>query len=294
MRVSLVVNPRSRRGRRFGAAVREQLTRMGIEPVAESAPGGPFDAIVVAGGDGTFARQISRAIELDVPIGIVPLGTFNDLARALTIPFDIDAACALIASGEIRRIDVARVNGFYYATEASVGISSRITKLQKSADKQRFGFAAIVLSALRALRFGRPFHAEIAYDGKRASLKTIQLTVANSESFGGFITVNDAAIDDGWLDLYAVEGEGFLTALRVLAAIFARKGRSAHGVRSFRSSAFLVSTRRRHRITADGEPAGTTPARFEILPAALRVFAPSLRNPRVTEQSRFARQAERT
>jgi YegS/Rv2252/BmrU family lipid kinase len=285
MRVSLVVNPRSRRGRRFGEAVREQLMRAGIEPVAESVPGRRFDAIVVAGGDGTFARQISRAIELDVPIGIVPLGTFNDLARTLAIPFDLGAACALIASGKTRRIDVARVNGVYYATEASVGVSSRITKLQKSADKQRFGFAAIALSALRAIRFARPFHAEVAFDSERASLKTIQLTVANSQSFGGFITVGDAAIDDGWLDLYAVEGEGFLTAMRVFSAIVSHQGRFAKGVHTFRSIAFSVNTRRRHRITADGEPAGTTPARFEILPAALRVFAPS--GLPATEQNRF-------
>jgi YegS/Rv2252/BmrU family lipid kinase len=275
MRVLLFVNPRSRRGRRLGNAVRAQLARNGIELVAESAAGAAIDAIVVAGGDGTFARHISRAIALDVPIGIVPLGTFNDLARTLAIPFDLAAACALIASGETRRIDVARVNGVYYATEASVGISSRIAKLQKPADKQRFGFVAIALSVLRAVRFTRPFHAQIAYDGGCASLKTIQLTVANSQRFGGFITVDDAAIDDGWLDLYAVEGVGLWGAIRVFAAIVSHQRRSAQGVRTFRSTAFLVSTRHRHRITADGEPAGTTPARFEILPAALRVFAPS-------------------
>ncbi|MGA2759827.1 MAG: YegS/Rv2252/BmrU family lipid kinase [Candidatus Cybelea sp.] len=290
MRVLLFVNPRSRRGRRLGAAVREELTRNGIESVAESAAGGHIDAVVVAGGDGTIARYISRAIELDVPLGIVPLGTFNDLARTLAIPFDLAAACALIASGKTRRIDVARVNGAYYATEASVGISSRIARLQKSADKQRFGFGAVALSVLRAVRFARPFRAEIAYDGKCASLRTVQLTVANGQSFGGFITVEDAAIDDGWLDLYAVEGAGLWPAIQVLAAIIARQGRSAQGVSTFRSTTFLVRTPRRHRITADGEPAGTTPAQFEILPAALRVLAPEL----VTEQNRFARQAEGT
>jgi diacylglycerol kinase (ATP) len=286
MRVSLVVNPRSRRGRRFGAAVRAQLARAGVEPVEESDRGGPLDAIVVAGGDGTFARQISRAIELDVPIGLVPLGTFNDLARTLSIPFDLGAACALIASGKTRRIDVARVNGVYYATEASVGISSRIAKLQKPADKQRFGLGAVLLSVLRAIRLARPFQAEIAYDGEHASVRTIQLTVANSQRFGGIITVDDAAIDDGWLDLYAVDGEGFLPLIGVFSAIVSHQGRFAKGLRTFRSTAFSVSTRRRHRITADGEPAGTTPARFEILRAALRVFA--------TEQNRSSRPAERT
>jgi diacylglycerol kinase (ATP) len=286
MRVLLFVNPRSRRGRRLAAVVRMQLTSNGIEPVAESAAGGRIDAIVVAGGDGTVARYISRAIELDVPIGIVPLGTFNDLARTLAIPLDLAQACALIASGRTRRIDVARVNGIYYATEASVGISSRIARLQKSADKQRFGFAAIALSILRAARFVRPFRAEIAYDGERVSLKTIQLTVANSQSFGGFITVDDAAIDDGRLDLYAVDVVGLWAAIRILVALVAHEGRSVDGVRTFRSTAFSVVTRRRHRITADGEPAGTTPARFEILPAAVRVFA--------TEQNRFVSPAERT
>lgn len=286
MRVLLFVNPRSRRGRRLAAVVRMQLTSNGIEPVAESAAGGRIDAIVVAGGDGTVARYISRAIELDVPIGIVPLGTFNDLARTLAIPLDLAQACALIASGRTRRIDVARVNGIYYATEASVGISSRIARLQKSADKQRFGFAAIALSILRAARFARPFRAEIAYDGERVSLKTIQLTVANSQSFGGFITVDDAAIDDGRLDLYAVDVVGLWAAIRILVALVAHEGRSVDGVRTFRSTAFSVVTRRRHRITADGEPAGTTPARFEILPAAVRVFA--------TEQNRFVSPAERT
>jgi diacylglycerol kinase (ATP) len=223
-----------------------------------------------------------------VPIGVVPLGTFNDLAHTLAIPFDLDAACALIASGESRRIDVARVNGFYYTTEASVGISSRVTSLQKTAAKQRFGLGAIVVSALRAFRYARPFCVEIAYDRERATLRTIQLTVANSQRFGGFITVDDAAIDDGVLDLYALEGEGFWPVVQAFAAIVAHRGRSATGVRAFRSTAFSVTTRRRHRITADGEPAGTTPAYFEILPQALRVFTPS------TEQNRFAPPAERT
>jgi YegS/Rv2252/BmrU family lipid kinase len=274
MRALLYVNTRSQRGRRLGSAVRAELARRGVEFVERVVESAAIDAIVVAGGDGTFSRCIPRALSLDVPIGLVPLGTFNDLAHTLEIPMDVSRACALISAGHTRRIDVARVNGVYYVNEASIGVSSRITKLQRTSDKQRFGFGAIVLSALQAMRFARPFHAEVVFDGRHERLKTIQLTVANSHHFGGFITVDDAAIDDGRLDLYAIEGGGFWPMVRVAAAVLGRRGGSVKGLRTYRSSGFFVDTRRRHRITADGEPAGTTPAHFEVLSAALRVFAP--------------------
>jgi diacylglycerol kinase (ATP) len=274
VRVRLVLNPLSRRGRQFGDAVREDLRRLHVEIVQEEAAPLPIDAIVVGGGDGTVARQIPHAIELGVPIGVVPLGTFNDLARTLGIPLDVAGACAAIAAGRTRAIDVARVNDVYYATEASIGISSRLARRQRPEEKQRFGVFAIAVSVLQSVRFARPFHADIVYDGTHARVRTIQLTVANAQRFGGVITVEDASIDDGWLDCYAVEIESLPQLLSVSGAILAGRRRSIRGLQTFRSTAFDVRTRHRHHVTADGEPAGTTPARFEIRQKALRVFAP--------------------
>ncbi|HEV3092633.1 MAG TPA: diacylglycerol kinase family protein [Candidatus Cybelea sp.] len=258
MRVLLAVNPNSRRGRRLGGAVRDELRGRGIEFV-ERAGGEPIDAIVVAGGDGTFSRLIPLALELGVPMGLVPLGTFNDLARTLAIPEDVARAIDVIAGGATRRIDVATVNGQYYVNEASIGLSSRLARLQRTADKQRFGFAAIVIGALNGLRFLRPFEVEFAYEGGQERLRTVQLTVANSNRFGKVITVENAGIDDGRLDLYVVESGGLLPV---------------RALRSFHSKAFAVATRRPRRITADGEPGGTTPALFRVIPGALRVYAP--------------------
>ncbi len=274
MRALLVVNPHSRRGDQVGDAVRIQLRRLGIDLIEDDAQAGDVDALVVVGGDGTLAGQIPRALALGVPVGLVPAGTFNDLARALALPFDVEGACAAIASGRTRRIDVARVNEAYYVTEASIGISSRLARMQKPTDKQRFGALAIVASALQAIRYARTFHADIAYDGKRKRFKTLQLTVANSGRFGGVVRVDEASIDDGWLDLYSIEIENFAHLVSVAAAIVAGKRRPARGLRTYRAKAFDVHTHRRHRITADGEPAGTTPARFEITPEALSVFVP--------------------
>jgi YegS/Rv2252/BmrU family lipid kinase len=271
--VRLVVNPRSRRGRLFADAVRDELAHRGVD-VTESPEHTTIDGIVVAGGDGTLVREAPRALAMDVPVGLVPLGTFNDLARTLGIPLDIAGACSVIAAGKARRIDIARVNGTYYVTEASIGMSSRLARRQRPEEKQRFGFFAIVASALTAARYARSFHAEISYDGKKDRLRAFQLTVANSQHFGGFITVEDAAIDDGRLDLYAVEIENARELLSVAGAILKRKSGFAQGLRTYRSSAFHVWTRRPHHISADGEPAGKTPAHFEVLPGALRVFVP--------------------
>ncbi len=274
MRVRLVVNPAARRATRLGDAVAAELHRLGIEVTEAESTSSAIDAIVVAGGDGTLAGQIPRALAIGVPIGLVPLGTFNDLARALEIPFSVEAACAIVAQGRTRPIDVARVNEAYYATEASVGISSRIARLQRSEDKQRFGFWAIFASIFAVARYARPFHVEIAFEGRRERLRAVQLTVANSQHFGGIITVDDAAIDDGWLDCYCVEVDSIAAFLSVARAIVTGRRHSAPGLRTFRARSFDVRMRRPHRITADGEPAGKTPARFEVLPRAVRIFVP--------------------
>ncbi|MFY9886599.1 MAG: hypothetical protein WAK15_17675, partial [Candidatus Cybelea sp.] len=96
----------------------------------------------------------------------------------------------------------------------------------------------------------------------------------NSQRFGGFITVDDASIDDGWLDLYSIEVNSVIEFYSLVAAIAAGRRQSSPGLRTFRSTAFDIRTRRPHRISADGEPAGTTPARFELLPRALGVLVP--------------------
>jgi diacylglycerol kinase (ATP) len=274
VRVRLVVNPASRRGSQLGDSVAAELRSLGIEVVGEEAPVQSLDAIVVAGGDGTMAGQIPRALAIGVPIGLVPLGTFNDLARTLRIPFDVEMACAIVAGERTRAIDVARVNDAYYCTEASIGISSRLARLQRPEDKQRFGFFAIVASLFQALRFARTFRVDLSYDGRRERLHAVQFTIANSEHFGGFITVDDAAIDDGWLDCYCVEVKSVLDFFSLLGAIVLGRRSSVRGLRTFRAPRFEVRTRRPHRITAYGEPAGETPAVFEVLPRALRIFVP--------------------
>ena len=273
----MVLNRTSRRGGELADTVLHELAAQGIEAIDDRDAANPerrVDCVVVAGGDGTIVHAIAHAIRLDLPLGIVPTGTINELARTLAIPLEVGPACATIARGATRTIDLGRVNGVYYANEASIGISSRLARLQDPLEKRRLGMWSIVSSAFRAFRHARPLHAVVRFDGQAERFKSIQLTVANSHRFGGLFMASDAAIDDGWLDLYSVDISNVVSAFSVARAIIAGRRESVPGLRTYRSTRFDVHTRHRHHISADGEPAGKTPAIFEILPRALRVFVP--------------------
>ncbi len=279
VRALLVVNRRARRARAIGTLAASELAARGVEvvpfaPRTRSTPTPACDCIVAVGGDGTLVGLVARAIRAGVPIGVVPGGTFNELARTLSIPLDVVEACDVIAAGHTRAIDVGVVNGVHYINEASIGVSSRAARMQTGEIKRRYGFLGVAATALQALWYARPMFAEVTYDGSVVTFKTIQLTIANSHRFGGVFEVADAAIDDGWLDLYSVEIETFWQAFRVARAILRGKRESVPGLRSLRAARFTVRQHHRHHITADGEPAGRTPAAFELLPKALRVLVP--------------------
>ncbi len=277
MLAQLVLNERSRRGAEAAPFVRESLKLAGVDFVEGDSPediGGGVDCIIAAGGDGTLVGAIRQALERGLPLGIIPLGTFNELARTLDVPLDIAGAVRVIRAENYRTIDVGRVNDSYFVNEASIGISSRISRLQTPELKKHFGLLGIAATALQAFRHSHPIHATVAYDGGRESVKTIQLTVANSHRFGGFLNVEGAAIDDGWLDLYSVDIESFRDAFGIAYAMFRGIRKQVPGLKTLRSRRFEIRTRTPHHITADAEPAGTTPAVFEILPKALRVYAP--------------------
>lgn len=272
MRVLLTLNERSRFGLRDAPALRLCLERHGISSVSlDDAP----QAVIAAGGDGTILSAIPMALDRALPLGVVPLGTFNDLARTLGIPPGIEAACAVIAAGSRRRIDLGRVNGAYFVNEASIGLSARIARRQSAQLKQRYGYGAIVASLLQSLGDARPFFCEITYDDCVETARSVQVTVANSGRFGGLVSRSDASIDDGFLDLYSVEARNWLDGLRIAHKVLAHDASSDHTLRTRRARRFFVRTHHPHHVCADGEPAGTTPAVFEVLPGALEVLAPS-------------------
>jgi diacylglycerol kinase (ATP) len=233
------------------------------------------DCIVAAGGDGTMNAAADGIVQSGLPLGILPMGTANDLARTLHIPIDLNSAARVIAEGRRRRIDLGEVNEHAFFNVASIGLSAELAGRLTSERKKRFGKLAYLLTGIELLLRARPFRAAIATTDKVIRVKTLQIAVGNGRYYGGGMAVEaDACIADGRLDLYSLEFKG-VWKLPFMARAF-RAG--SHGlwkeVRTEAGIAFEVRTRRPRPVNADGDLVTFTPARFVLKKAAVEVFVP--------------------
>lgn len=287
-RALILANPHSRSaGAGVDAAVAE-LHKAGIDVLrpawregeslsaAIKRCGDGADFVVIAGGDGSLNAAAPALIETGVPLGILPGGTANDLARTLGLPFDMIGAAKVIAAGRIRAIDVGEVNDKPYFNVASLGMSASLADRLTRETKRRWGRLAYALTATEVLIEARRFGAVIRVDdGDEVAVRSLQIAVGNGRHYGGGMIVEETAeIDDGRLDLYSLEFRD-IWKLPFMALAF-RKGRHglADDVRTMSGARFEIRTRRPMPVNADGEIVTRTPAVFRVLPGAIRVFVP--------------------
>ena len=165
------------------------------------------DCAIVCGGDGSLCLAAPGLVATGVTLGILPMGTANDLARTLGIPDDLEAAADVILAGRRRRIDLGTVNGKPFFNVASIGISVELARELSGELKRRWGRAGYALAALRALARAERFSAADQRERRHASAPArMQIAVGNGRFYGGgTVVAEDAAIDDGHLDLYSLE-----------------------------------------------------------------------------------------
>ena len=236
--------------------------------------------VILGGGDGTLSAAAPALRELARPFGLLPLGTANDLARSLGIPFDLVEAAGVITAGEVRRIDLGLINGAPFFNVASLGLSAEVVREHEGEHgrKRLLGVLNYPMSAWAAFRRHRPFRAELVIDGQLLRCRCTQIAVGNGRHYGGGMTIDSAAeIDDGWLRVYYLRPAGLLSMLSVLPALrfgWLRRSSVAEVARARRVE---IRTRRPRAVDVDGELNGHTPVVVEIAPAAVEVFAPPRR-----------------
>ncbi|HEY9621378.1 MAG TPA: diacylglycerol kinase family protein, partial [Crinalium sp.] len=159
-RALLLINPHARRGEETRLQVVERLQELDFELLEESTEQ-PYrlpnliryyqhqvDRVIIGGGDGSVNAAIAGLLDTHLPLGILPLGTANNLARTLGIPSSLDDACQVIAQDTLQAIDLGWVNGHYFLNVAGMGISTDINRTVEADFKRRWGVIAYAVTAL--------------------------------------------------------------------------------------------------------------------------------------------------
>lgn len=286
-RILFLANPSASRGgaaagaverlRRAGLAVTEMASRGEEVPAAIARHAGDVDAVVVAGGDGSVNAAAAGLIESKLPLGIIPLGTANDLARTLGIPVDVKRACDVIIAGHRMAIDVGTANGRPFFNVASIGISARISRALPRRRKRTFGPLAYAMAALQVLRKARSFHVEIeADDGTVLHTRAMLVSVGNGRRYGGLLTVHaTAAPNDGLLDIVVIELDKGWRFFPLLPSLVTGRYRNWQPVTAFKARSARVTTHHPEGVDLDGEMLAETPVDFAVLPLAVEVFTPA-------------------
>jgi YegS/Rv2252/BmrU family lipid kinase len=227
--------------------------------------------VIVWGGDGTFNEAAGALIGTGIPVGLVPAGSGNGLARALGMPWDPAAALARAFDGVPQTIDAGRMAGRCFFNIAGIGFDARVAaRFNQRAKGTRGGWPYIVIGVREGCRYCA-LDYDVRLDGEAHRYRALIIAFANGREYGlGARIAPDARLDDGLLDAVIVEERG----------VVARFWDARHLAKGTAHLAPLVTTRKVRRATiecagemefhVDGEP-GIARDRIdvEVLPAAL-------------------------
>lgn len=235
------------------------------------------DVVVLAGGDGTLNLALPALRGEGAPLGILPMGTANDLARTLGLPLDPTEAALTIATGRVAYIDVGRVNGRHFFNVAHIGAGASARRFVTPERKHRWRVLAYPISLLQELRTTRPFLIKIQVDDQHRQLRAVHVAVGNGLYFGGGVPIaEDADIRDAHLNVSCIRAGGILGLLRALGAML--RGRPGpESVWRARGRHVELHTAKARRIIADGEEVSHTPAIFDVEAGAVPVLVPDNR-----------------
>lgn len=291
--VTVVVNAGSRRGAAWapeverllsaepGGAAGLRVVRSGAElaQALRTAVAEQPALLVVGGGDGSLSCAAGHVAGTGTALGVLPLGTANDFARTLEIPFDLPSAWEAALRGALVDVDLGRVDGRPFVNVASLGLSVAVTERLTPRLKKHLGPVAYPVATLSAYRHHRGFSARLEFPaGDHDPLELhdlMQVAIGNGRYYGGGNLVAPmASVDDHLLDVYAIERgrlRDHVSIARLLRdGTFVEHERVHHlTTRSVR-----VVTERPLPVNLDGEVAAQTPATFGIERDAVLVKVP--------------------
>ena len=292
-RALLVVNPASRRGGRYAHTALAAFHEAGIDcsAIMTRRPGegaaiaseqaGGYDAVFTLGGDGTAMEVVGALSGRGTPVGILPGGTGNLIARTLGTPLSVAHAVPALLAGRVIDVDLGRLaDGRRFAFAAGVGIDATMIERTPARLKRRLGVLAYALTASRAVLARDCFQVRLTVDGVVHEREASAVMIAN---FGAvlneLITLGPGiAHDDGRLDACVFTADSTADAMRVMWKLWRGDFRPDPNLLYLPGREFRVETVPPRLAQADGELIGETPLQIAVEPRAARLIKAKLKS----------------
>jgi YegS/Rv2252/BmrU family lipid kinase len=238
-----------------------------------------YDLFVVVGGDGTLNEVVNGVAGKDVELAVVPAGTGQDFGRTYGLPTKLDEAVRVALTGEARSIDLGRAawagGEHYFVNVGSVGMSGAVARRVNSMSKALGGRVTFYYALVREFAVWKNTEVTVRFDGGERRGRMHDVIVANGRwHAGGMKLAPDASPDDGLFDVILVGDITKLDFVTTSPKLYGGGYVHHPRVEVLRSAWVEVEAVKPLPIELEGEPVATTPARFEIVPGALRVRLP--------------------
>lgn len=237
------------------------------------------DVVVAVGGDGTINEVIQGLAGSETALGVLPSGTVNVWAREVGIPLDNGHAREILLNGEVRTIDLGKINERYFLLMAGVGLDGEVTHAVEKKPLKRLGVLGYVLIGAWLGVGYQAFRVLLEVKGHVIKLNALQIIVGNTQLYAGALKYTwQAKCDDGLLDVCVVRKRGIAGRLLVIKDFLLRNKQREQWVHYETGNTIRIYTRKPVAIQIDGEPFGHTPKGapiiFEVARRALKVIVP--------------------
>jgi YegS/Rv2252/BmrU family lipid kinase len=242
-----------------------------------AAHGPNYDAVFTLGGDGTAIEVIGALAHVGPPVGILPGGTGNVVARTLGTPARISKAVVALLNGDEARIDLGVLgDGMRFAIGMGVGLDATMIQNAPGPLKRRIGFFAYVVGALKAFAKLEKFTVSLTVDGETKIMRASAVLVANYGAVMDDLISFGVGIqrDDGVLNVCVYSPKNPWDALRILYKMARKRFTPDPAIYYAAGSTFLIETDPPRIGQADGELIGTGPFKVTVEPLAARVLVP--------------------
>lgn len=301
-KVVVIYNPRSGSLLEAGdddpeITLRKLFEDRGIEPelhafdlealpnVIKAAEEGSADAVVACGGDGSILAVVDALGSTKLPLGLIPGGTMNILARDIGIPMEPEAAVDIIAGGKIEAIDVGVVNGQPFLCNSEIGFMTHLARTREKLRELRWWrrWPAMIAQGFTLMRTYPRLRVTLEADGQTQRFRTRAIVVSNN-------LLNDSpapiptreTLSGGALGIYVASDTSGWALFRIAVRMLAGSWQSDAALKTIMAKSAVLSLEpaRPLSVMNDGEPFQIqTPLRFTIRPRALRVLVPAINNP---------------